>query len=105
MTSQFCVNYDPKYTLINGIPSGGIAKPPDTLPEKPLFGYIQPWNNFCPECTITDGCANLPCQVSNIKAGGIYAGIEVECNKWMEMAAAEALLSVEHGGGDPLEQL
>ena len=98
-TKQFCVNYNPQFTRIHSIPTSGQVKPPEKLPDRPLFGYVQPWNNFCPNCTLQGGCTNFPCQTHNIKAGGIYEGIEVECNKWMDLAGQEALESVKHGGG------
>jgi guanine deaminase len=97
---SFCVPYDTRWTKTKGIDAEKQQVPvPDSLPKKPLFGYIQPWNEYCPECTNPDGCTNLTCQTHNIKAGDIYDGIEVDCDKWMEMAGEEALLSVKHGGG------
>jgi len=99
LSDQFCVNYNPKFTKINSIPTSGHASQPPKLPQRPTFGYIQPWNAYCPDCTLENGCTNFPCQTHNIKAQGIYEGIETQCNDWMEMAGEEALLSVQHGGG------
>lgn len=101
MSKKFCVNYNPKYTHMPGI-QGTIedsAQPPAPMPARPTFGYIQPWNGFCPKCTAKGGCENLPCQTHNIKMGGTYDGIEVQCNNFMDMAGEEALKSVQHGGG------
>lgn len=96
---KFCVNYDTRYTDVNSHPTSGKITSPPMLPPKPLFGYEQPWNSFCPPCTNTSGCNNLPCQTFNIKSGGVYAGIETGCNKWMMMSCDEAKYSVQHGGG------
>jgi|UniRef100_A0A6C0D0R5 tRNA(Arg) A34 adenosine deaminase TadA len=99
---QFCVNYD-TVTNINALPNtrNYPGTVPEKLPTKPLFGYIQPWNEYCPKCTLDDqkACKNVPCQTHNIKSGPIYNGIEVGCNPWMTMACEEALISVQNGGG------
>ncbi|MBT5413687.1 MAG: nucleoside deaminase [Rhodospirillaceae bacterium] len=101
-TGEFCDEYDPAVTRMEAIPWG---KPyegdPEPISAKPLFGYVQPWNGFDPECTIQnrEECHLLPSQTANIKVAGVYDGIEVGGNRWMEMAAEEALLSVRNGGG------
>jgi guanine deaminase len=74
-------------------------KKQELLPEKPLFGYVQPWNGFCPKCTKKDGCKNFRCSANNEKQSNTYAGIESECNPWIQMAGAVAKQSVETGGG------
>jgi len=56
------------------------------LTDKPLFGYIQPWNGYVPECTRKGGCDNFPAQTSNIKSTDLYDGMEIECDKWSKMA-------------------
>ena len=43
-------------------------------------------------------CKYLPAQTSNIKTI-IYDGIEVQTNKWMNLACAEAVKSVQCNGG------
>lgn len=75
------------------------APPPSLI--KPKFGeYIQPWNGYVPECTRKDKavCKYLPAQTANIKTI-IYDGIEVQTNKWMNLACDEAVKSVQCGGG------
>ena len=99
MSKNFCVTYNPKWTNMNtNIINVGKFTPVNKAPVKPTFGYVQPWNGNCPKCTLKTGCENMPCQTHNIKTE-IYNGIESECNKWIEMAGAEALKSVQHGGG------
>ena len=99
MSKQFCVNYDPKWTKMNSdTKNTGYFKPVNKLPEKPLFGYVQPWNEWCPKCDLKSGCENMVCQSYNIKTN-VYDGIESDCNIWIEMAGKEALKSVQHGGG------
>lgn len=97
--SKFCVNYDKRYTNIYSHPASGKVNKPSMLPPKPLFGYEQPWNGWCPPCTNNKGCKNLPCQTFNIKTGNIYEGIETSCDKWISMACDEAKYSAQHGGG------
>ena len=65
------------------------------------FGAIQPWDGFDPPCTIKDQseCPSLPSQTSNIKVVGVYEGIEVGGNAWMEMASDVARQSIAAGGG------
>ncbi|MFC3227003.1 nucleoside deaminase [Marinibaculum pumilum] len=67
-------------------------------PREP--GWLQPWSGFDPHCTRADhDCSRLPSQTANIKTAGAYDGIECGGNRWAEMAAAEARLSVDQGGG------
>ena len=95
----FGIHYDPAGTKMTateyGKPYEGVPKP---LVIENLSTYIQPWNGFCPDCTSKDA-KNLPCQTANIKALGMYKGIEVQGNQWVEMACDEARSSVEHKGG------
>jgi tRNA(Arg) A34 adenosine deaminase TadA len=66
-------------------------------PEKKT--YIQPWSGYCPAFTLPNKAieANLSCQAFNIKASGLYDGIEVYGNKWVEMACEEARLAAAKG--------
>jgi len=66
-----------------------------------LATTIQPWNGQCASCTLKDSalCAKLPCQTANIKAGGVYDGIEVKSNKWMQLANEVAHENQKKGGG------
>lgn len=98
-SAKFCVDYNPEYTKIHSVKTSREMPPQVHLPKKPLFGYVQPWNGWCPPCKAEKDCANLPCQTHNLKMGGIYEGIEVGCSYFMDMAGKEALLSVQHGGG------
>ena len=97
-----CYAYDPTVTQMAAIAHG---KPyegePAPLKERPLFGYVQEWNGFDPTCTVEPQaiCRQLPSHAHNIKAAGVYDGIEVAGNPWMRMAAEEARISVENGGG------
>lgn len=74
---------------------------PAPLEERPLFGYVQEWNGFDPNCTLEPEvlCKQVPAHANNIKVAGVYDGIEVASNPWMRMASEEARISVENGGG------
>jgi tRNA(Arg) A34 adenosine deaminase TadA len=100
--NKFCVSYD-NVTNIHSIPNTNnySSDVPKSLSSKPLFGYVQQWNKYCPPCTLEDQklCSNFPCQTHNLKSNETYNGIEVECNEWMKMACQEALVSVQNGGG------
>lgn len=70
------------------------------LVKKDMFGYLQPWNGYCNKCDRPEEDARrLPCQTANIKPSMKYAGVEIIGNKWMKLACAEALKSVQKGGG------
>ncbi|MBX9690155.1 MAG: nucleoside deaminase [Candidatus Obscuribacterales bacterium] len=94
--------YDPATCQMNAVPCDelypGIPKPE---PKHDHFTYVQPWSGYCPESNLADKnrVACLPCQTANIKGGGLYDGIEVQGNKWAELACAEARLGAEAGGG------
>ena len=94
--------FDPQYTHIKAFDAGetyqGIPAP---LYKHPLFGYLQPWSGYVPDCTLEDQskCRFLPAQTSNIKPDVKYDGIEIGFNKWQQMACEEALLSAQHKGG------
>lgn len=99
---SFCYEYDPRYTHVKAFEDGSHYEgKPAPLGKNPLFGYIQPWNGYNPECTLKEQnqCKYLPSQTSNIKPDEKYEGIEVGYNKWQKMACEEALLSAQHKGG------
>ncbi|WP_051660939.1 nucleoside deaminase [Bosea sp. 117] len=99
---EFCYAYDPAVTHMEALPWG---KPyegePAALKPHALFGYTQEWNGFEPACTLepAEACRSVPAHAHNIKAAGVYEGIEVGGNPWMRMASDEARISVENGGG------
>lgn len=88
-----------------------MAPPIEVSGEKFLFkeilvdtsapGYQQPWSEYNPPSTLRSGDAGreLPVQTANIKVRDIYAGIEVQGDKWMRMACEAAKDSVGKGGG------
>lgn len=84
---------------MNSHKTNGKVSPPPKMPQHNMFGYIQDWNNFCPECNLDKNCENLPCQTHNIKVQNIYDNIETKCNEWIKLACDEALKSVNHGRG------
>lgn len=59
------------------------------------------WDGYCPPCTLLDKnkCRERPCQQHNIMPGDEYSGIQTSGDKWITLAAAEGLKSVQHGGG------
>jgi len=63
--------------------------------------YHQPWSGYAPKCTLEDqeDCKYYPVQTANIKVNGIYSGIEVEGDRWMQLACLAARESVEEKGG------
>ena len=97
-----CYNCNPEYTHMKAFEVGekyeGAPEPLDTIP---LFGYIQPWSGYDPECTLKNKskCNYLPSQTYNTKVLGVYNGIELNYNKWMEMACEEGSISAQYGGG------
>jgi guanine deaminase len=100
--ANFCYPYNPETTKMTAIPWG---KPyegePALLKDRPMFGYVQEWNGNDPKCTLEPEtlCKSFPSHAHNIKAVGVYDGIEAEGNQWMRMASDEARTSVESGGG------
>lgn len=100
--NNFCYSYNPASTQMSAI---AYDKPyegePAPLKDRPLFGYMQEWNGYDPKCTLEpeSACKQFPAHAHNIKAAGVYDGIEVTANQWMRMASEEARISVESGGG------
>ncbi len=73
---------------------------PEPLKVKDMFSYLQPWDGYCNESKLPESdLKRLPCQTSNIKPTLKYHGVQVIGNKWMHRACAEALKSVQNGGG------
>jgi guanine deaminase len=101
-TKSFCDEYDTSVTKFTAIEVDEPYKetPPPLEKGDPLQ-HVQEWDGYNPDCTLKnqDTRENFPPQTSNIKISGVYDGIEVLTNKWMDMAAEEALLSVKNGGG------
>ncbi len=100
---ELCNFVDPAVTRIKAVeldPRERYPGPPPKVGEHDP-DYIQPWNDYDPECTLKDQeiCPNVPSQTANIKTAGVYEGIEVGADKWMIMACEEALISVQKGGG------
>lgn len=91
--------YNPKITRMEAIEYGKKYEgEPKKIKPLNTMTDIQPWSGYCPESKRKEA-KNLPCQTFNIKAGGIYRGIQVGSNKWMKMACDVARISVENGGG------
>jgi tRNA(Arg) A34 adenosine deaminase TadA len=68
--------------------------------KKHMFGYLQPYDGYCNKSDLpAEVASKLPCQTANIKPSGKYMDAEREGNKWMHLACAEALKSVQTGGG------
>lgn len=84
--------------VYSGVPS---ALNSDNKSATSLATSIQAWDGKCPPCTLKDPqlCAKLPCQTANIKVDGVYDGIEVKSNKWMELANEVARENQKNGGG------
>lgn len=92
--------YDPSVQQMTAFPADKPYNRPSALNIEDDIRYIQPWNGFVNECNLDEEDARrLPCQTANIKPSLRYAGMELNGNKWMELACHSALLSVEHGGG------
>lgn len=94
-------DYDPALDQVTAYPADEpYPTKPEKLEVKDLFNYIQPWNGYCNESPLPpDVVKSLPCQTSNIKPTMRYHGVQVVGNKWMRLACAEALKSVQNGGG------
>ena len=82
--ASVCYSYNPATTQMSAISWG---KPyegePTPLRDRPLFGYVQEWNGFDPKCTLEPEalCKQFPAHAHNIKAAGVYDGIEVAGNQ------------------------
>jgi tRNA(Arg) A34 adenosine deaminase TadA len=97
----FGVEYDPSFTQVTAYPAD---EPYDTTKQtleiKDAFAYLQPWDGYCNTSDRpAEDAKRLPCQTANIKPSLKYKGVEIIGNKWMRLACAEALKSVQMGGG------
>lgn len=75
--------------------------PPAVLDIKDRRSYIQPWSRYCPQPSAAKKpfVLNLPCMTANIKYND-FKGMELQGNKWMELACDLATQSVK-GGYEP----
>lgn len=82
---------------MKAIPSGEKYEGVPQALEPRDRNYIQPWSGYCPDSTAKNLAErkSLDCQTFNIKGSGIYKGIEVKGNKWIEMACEEGRKSAE----------
>lgn len=98
---SFGVEYDTDFTQVTHYEADELyPTKQEPLQVGDLFTYLQPWDHYCnksdrPE----DQASRLPCQTANIKPSLKYKGVEIMGNKWMKLACAEALKSVQNGGG------
>lgn len=96
----FGVEYDPSILQVTAFPADEPYVRPTPLVIENQFTYIQPWDGYVNESPLpAEDARRLPCQTSNIKPSLKYAGVEMIGNKWMELACANALKSVQTGGG------
>jgi guanine deaminase len=96
----FGVEYDPAVHSLTFTPDDEPYVKPGPLGQRDMFSYLQPYDGYCNKSDRPEADAvRLPCQTSNIKPVPKYMGAEVMGNKWMHLACAEALASVQHGGG------
>jgi guanine deaminase len=96
----FGVEYDPDVHQLHAISDDEPYQRPTALGPQDPFNYLQPYDGYCNKSDRPEEDAKrLPCQTSNIKPSARYMGVEVMGNKWMHLACAEALASVQHGGG------
>ena len=96
----FGVEYDPAFTQVTHYESSEPYEVDLTLLKKDSMSHIQPWSGYCNESDWpADIAKKVPCQTANIKPSLKYAGVEIKGNKWMRLACAEALKSVQNGGG------
>src|SRR5271163_2329109 len=95
----FGVHYDPATDQLTSFPADeAYPSKPQPLVVKDLFTYLQPWDGYCNKSPLPEDQAKLlPCQTSNIKPTARYHGVQVVGNKWMKLACAEALKSVQNG--------
>lgn len=97
----FGIDYDPTLDQMTHYEADEpyVGKPEPLKVDNP-FSYLQPYDGYCNKSPLPeDAAAKLPCQVSNIKPTLKYHGVQVVGNKWMHLACAEALKSVQNGGG------
>jgi guanine deaminase len=97
----FGVEYDPSVHQITAFDADEpYVRPTTPLVVEDLFNYVQPWSGYCNKSELPEDVERrLAVSTYNIKPTARYRGAEVIGNKWMEMACAEALKSVQHGGG------
>jgi len=96
----FGVKYDPAVHSLSHVDDDEPYVTPTPLGPQDPKHYLQPWDGYCNKSDLPEAEAKkLPCQTSNIKPVPRYMGVEMGDNKWMHMACAEALNSVQHGGG------
>lgn len=97
----FGVEYDEQVHQLTHFPADEPYEAPSTkLDVKDPFSYLQPWSGYANESPLSkDDEKRVPAQTANIKTSMRYAGVEMIGNKWMELACAEALKSVQSGGG------
>ncbi len=101
-TEQFCDSYNPEFTHMKAIEvDEPFVGPPPPVKQADSLSVIEEWDGYDPKCTLEDQntCKNFPSHTENIKVVGVYDGIEVQTDKWMNMACEEARKSVETGGG------
>lgn len=97
----FGVSYDPAVHQLTAFDADEPYEPPSQkLVIEDPFQYLQPWSGYTNDSTLPkDDAARVPAQTANIKVSLKYQGVELIGNKWMQLACAEALKSVQTGGG------
>jgi guanine deaminase len=96
----FGVQYPASFTQVTAFPADEPYEAPKPMPKKDMFKYLQPYDGYCNKSDLPESEAiKLPCQTSNIKPSAKYLDAELGGNKWMHLACAEALKSVQTGGG------
>jgi len=92
--------YDPDFTQMTAYPADETYERPGPVEAHDMFSYLQPWDGYCNTSDRpAEDAKRLPCQTSNIKVSLKYHDAELKGNKWMVLACAEALKSVQKGGG------
>ena len=101
-TKQFFgIEYDPEVFKVTHYECDEPYEKPKKLIIEDLISHMQPWSGYVPPES------NLPKEDSdrlevsryNIKSTARYHDAEMVGNKWMRMACAEALKSVQNKGG------
>lgn len=97
----FGVEYDPEVHQLTAFEADEpYERPTSPLIIKDPFSYLQPWSGYSNESPLpADDAKRIPAQTANIKPSLKYRGVETVGNKWMKLACAEALASVQSGGG------
>ncbi len=99
---QFCDSYESDISHFKATEvDEAYAGTPTPVKKGDSLSVIQEWDGYDPECTLEnqEDCHNVPTQTSNMKIADVYDGIEVQTDKWMNLASKEALISVQNGGG------